>query len=147
MIGFKTCPANIGDVDSIMYIESTGIAHPWTRDSIEALINDDNKVAVKAYLDDGKVIGYAGASYVLDEAEIGNVCVLPEYRGNGVGKAVLNTLMYELKMRGVTVVFLEVESDNNNAIALYEKAGFTAYNSRKDYYGEGRDAMLYKRSL
>ena len=144
---YKTGLAVITDVDSIMKIESSGIAHPWTRDSIEALINDENKIAMKAFLDDGSVLAYVGASYVLDEAEIGNICVLPEYRGMGVGKSLLNALMDELKSRGILTVFLEVESDNTNAIALYEKAGFTRYNSRKDYYGEGRDAMLYRRSL
>lgn len=144
---YKTGLAVITDVDSIMKIESSGIAHPWTRDSIEALINDENKIALKAFLDDGSVVAYVGASYVLDEAEIGNICVLPEYRGMGVGKSLLNDLMDELKSRGIVTVFLEVESDNVNAIALYEKAGFTRYNSRKDYYGEGRDAMLYRRSL
>jgi len=144
---YKTGLAVITDVDSIMKIESSGIAHPWTRDSIEALINDENKIAMKAFLDDGSVVAYVGASYVLDEAEIGNICVLPEYRGMGVGKSLLNALMDELKSRGILTVFLEVESDNTNAIALYEKAGFTRYNSRKDYYGEGRDAMLYRRSL
>ena len=144
---YKTGLAEINDVDSIMKIESSGIAHPWTRDSIEALINDENKIALKAFLDDGSVVAYVGASYVLDEAEIGNICVLPEYRGMGVGKSLLNDLMDELKSRGIVIVFLEVESDNVNAIALYEKAGFTKYNSRKDYYGEGRDAMLYRRSL
>ena len=144
---FKTGFAEISDVDSIMKIESAGIAHPWTRDSIEALINDENKTALKAYVDDGSVIAYVGASYVLDEAEIGNICVLPGYRGRGVGKALLNALMDELKSRGVTVVFLEVESDNSNAVALYEKGGFVQYNTRKNYYGEGSDAMLYRRSL
>ena len=144
---YKTGLAVITDVDSIMKIESSGIAHPWTRDSIEALINDENKIAMKAFLDDGSVLAYVGASYVLDEAEIGNICVLPGYRGMGVGKSLLNALIDELKSRGILTVFLEVESDNTNAIALYEKAGFTRYNSRKDYYGEGRDAMLYRRSL
>ena len=144
---YKTGFASLNDVDQIMKIEASGISHPWTRDSIEALINDENKTALKAYVDDGSVIAYVGASYVLDEAEIGNICVLPGYRGRGVGKALLNALMDELKSRGVTVVFLEVESDNSNAVALYEKAGFVQYNTRKDYYGEGRDAMLYRRSL
>ena len=144
---YKTGLAKIADVDSIMKIESSGIAHPWTRDSIEALINDENKIAMKAFLDDDSVVAYVGASYVLDEAEIGNICVLPEYRGMGMGKRLLNALMDELKSRGIATVFLEVESDNTNAIALYEKAGFNKYNSRKNYYGEGRDAMLYRRSL
>ena len=129
-----------------MSTEQTGIAHPWTRDSIEALINDDNKVALKAS-DDDKLIGYVGASYVLDEAEIGNICVLPGYRGQGVGRKLFDELTKYLKESGINVIFLEVESDNAPAIALYERQGFTKYNARKNYYGEGRDALLYKKEL
>lgn len=146
-MSFTIRPAALSDTDAIMAVEKTGIAHPWTRESIEALIEEADKTALTAVSSDGAVIGYVGASFVLDEAEIGNICVLPEYRGQGVGKALFTALLDALKEHGIKEVFLEVESDNESAVALYEKAGFVKYNQRRDYYGGGRDAMLYKRSL
>ena len=137
-------PAVIGDVDSIMAVEKTGISHPWDKESIEAVINDDNKICIVAVED--SLAGYIYASFVLDEAEIGNICIVPELRGQGVGRKLLAALIEDLKSKGITTIFLEVESDNLNAIRLYESSGFTKYNQRKDYYGPGRDALLYSYS-
>ena len=134
--------AGINDVDGIMSVERTGISHPWDKASIEATVKDDNKVCVVACVGD-EIVGYIYASFVLDEAEIGNICVLPELRGQGVGRKLMEELLNILKSVEVTRVFLEVESDNEGAIALYEKCGFVRYNERKDYYGKGRDALLY----
>jgi len=141
------CEASSSDADAIMNIEKTGISHPWIREDILSLINDDNKIALKAISEDGTITGYVGASYVLDEAEVGNICILPEYRGNGIGKILFDRLITDLKSRGVTRVFLEVEDTNTPAISLYEHLGFVRYNSRKDYYGNGKDALLYVLSI
>ena len=132
------------DIEAIMALEKTGIAHPWTFDSIEGLINDHDKAGLKACLEDGTLIGYIGAAYVLDEAEIGNLCVLPEYRGKGAGRKLLSSMIDLLKGKGCNTVYLEVEDTNVPAISLYEKFGFVKYNQRKDYYGPGRDALMYK---
>ena len=134
--------AGINDVDGIMSVERTGISHPWDKASIEATVKDDNKVCVVACAGE-KIAGYIYASFVLDEAEIGNICVLPELRGQGVGRKLMEELLNILRSVEVTRVFLEVESYNEGAIALYEKCGFVRYNERKDYYGKGRDALLY----
>ena len=134
------------DVDAIMSVEKTGISHPWTRDSIESLINDDNKVALVA-CDGEEVVGYVYASYVLDEAEIGNICLLPDRRGEGIGRMLMDAMAKFLLAKGVTKIFLEVEEGNAPALRLYGKCGFVMYNRRKDYYGEGRDALLYSAAL
>ena len=44
------------DIEAIMALEKTGIAHPWTSDSIEGLITDHDKAGLKACLEDGKLI-------------------------------------------------------------------------------------------
>ena len=44
-------------------------------------------------------------------------------------------------------VFLEVEFDNDPALALYDKTGFQRYGMRKDYYGPGMDAVLMCKNL
>ena len=135
------------DVDAIMDIESTGISHPWDRDSIEALINNVNKEALVVSTEGGQTVGYIGASYVLDEAEIGNICIYPEYRGKGLGRELLLSLESSLKAQGVHKIFLEVEAQNTGAIALYEHSGYQRYNVRSDYYGKGRDAILYVKNV
>ena len=138
-------PAVYGDVESIMAVEKTGISHPWDKEIIESVVSDDNKICIVAV--DESLVGYIYASFVLDEAEIGNICIVPECRGQGVGRLLIDSMVSDLKSRGVCKVFLEVESDNESAIRLYERSGFVNYNRRRDYYGPGRDALLYSLTL
>lgn len=41
-------------------------------------------------------------------------------------------------------VLLEVHSQNIQAIALYEKVGFVRIGSRRQYYPDGADALVYQ---
>ena len=135
------------DIDKITILEAEGIKHPWSREEITDLIVNDKKRAVVARTSDGDVVGYCGASFVLDEGEIGNLCVSGKYRREGIATKIMDKLLSDLKVSGVTKVFLEVSSTNEPAIRLYEKVGFVKYGSRKDYYGAGDDALLLKIEL
>ena len=116
--------------------------HPWGEDDIRSLVTSSGKFAIVAQADSSP-IAYVGASYVLDECEIGNICTHPDFRRQGAAKALLEMLFTKCKSLGITKVFLEVSSVNYGAISLYEKLGFTKYNMRKDYYGKGDDALLF----
>ena len=131
------------DTEDILKLEAECMPHPWSRDDIEALITDERKFALLAE-EDGMTAGYIGISYVLDEAEVGNICVSADHRRRGLASALIDRTSEILKGLGVIRIFLEVESDNVGAIALYERCGFIRYSERKDYYGTGRDALLYR---
>lgn len=61
---------------------------------------------------------------------IHDVAVLPEYRGQGVGRALLQMAREWAKSRGVNQLRLMVAHDNPEAARLFERAGF------KDTYRE-----------
>jgi predicted GNAT family acetyltransferase len=56
--------------------------------------------------------------------EISAVCTDPNHRGRGYAAFLVTRLAHELQARGLTP-FLHVFADNESAIALYEKLGFT----------------------
>lgn len=62
-------------------------------------------------------------------------------RGKGIGRQLLREMMDQLAQRGAGKVYLEVESTNASAIALYERMGFSVTDEIADYYGEGRSAL------
>ena len=134
------------DTESILALEQECMPHPWDIKDIAALTEDDKKIAIAAE-EDGVLIGYVGASFIFDEAEIGNICVTSSRRRQGVAGVLFERLYKELQSKGVKTIFLEVERSNTGAIALYERQGFTMYNERKDYYGAGRDALLYRKDI
>lgn len=56
-------------------------------------------------------------------AEVG-ISVVKEYWGMGIGSALMEAIISFAKERGIRQLNLEVRSDNERAIRLYEKFGF-----------------------
>lgn len=72
-----------------------------------------------------------------------SIAVLGEYRGRGIGSALLSQTMEV--MRGVYMVgslFLEVRVSNTPAINLYRKYGFKTVRRVPHYYRDGEDAYV-----
>lgn len=78
------------------------------------------------------------------EEEVLTLGVHPSRRRRGIGHDLLNCALTD---EGLRSLFLEVAADNESAIALYEKTGFSLFARRKGYYrrGGGRvDALNYR---
>jgi len=52
------------------------------------------------------------------------VCVLPEYRGFGLGKALLAASVRNLTQRKFSALSLTVTEANGPAVELYQRLGF-----------------------
>jgi len=61
-----------------------------------------------------------------DVGHVTQVCVLPEYRGRGVGEALLASTAGLLKKRGFTMLSLTVTEANTRAVDLYKRLGFAS---------------------
>lgn len=93
------------------------------------------------------LVGYAGISRLGRvapfEYEIHTIGVDPEHRGRGIGRRLLDEL---LAFAGDDVIFLEVRTDNEPAIALYRSVGFQTVGVRRRYYrASGADAYTMRR--
>jgi ribosomal protein S18 acetylase RimI-like enzyme len=56
------------------------------------------------------------------------------WRGNGLGKRLINAYLKQLRAMGVSGVYLETTSLNEAACMLYEKAGFHLLDARPDRF-------------
>ena len=63
-----------------------------------------------------------GTARLLPEGQIGRMAVLKEYRGYGIGAALLERAVNKARHLGFDTVFLHAQS---HALEFYEKAGFT----------------------
>ncbi|MGH4123544.1 MAG: GNAT family N-acetyltransferase [Clostridium sp.] len=81
----------------------------------------------------GEIIGKIHINIVDNEGFIYGFGVLPEYRGKGYGREVLCLALDILKKKQVDNIFLEVATENKNALGLYESCGFEEI-SVMDYY-------------
>ncbi|MFI2706822.1 GNAT family N-acetyltransferase, partial [Nocardioides sp. CER28] len=60
---------------------------------------------------------------------IHNLSVEPAYRRRGLATAVLRELLEWGAERGASTVWLHVQTDNEPALALYDRLGFTTHHS------------------
>lgn len=96
----------------------------------------DDRACLAAVDADGRVAGYAVLALLGDEADVQTFAVDPSRRRSGVGGALLAALLRAGVERGVRDVHLEVRADNDPALALYRRFGFTAAGRRRGYYQE-----------
>jgi len=80
------------------------------------------------------------------EAEILTLAVVPQARGQGLGRALLHAAIAQSEALGAEAVFLEVGADNPHALALYAGLGFAKVGLRNAYYTSG-DALVLRLPL
>lgn len=76
------------------------------------------------------------------KGHIVSVAVLNTIRNKGVGTALVNAGMKGMIGYGASEFFLEVRKTNEEAIAVYEKLGYTVRRVLRGYYRDGEDAYL-----
>ncbi len=132
------------DVDAVHAIETAVFPVPWSR---EDFLREMTVNACARYLvaeTEGKVIGFAGAWIVLDEAHITNIAVLEGWRGKGAGRKLTEGLLQYAANLGVVYTTLEVRRSNETAKRLYQSLGFEYVGVRKRYYtNNGEDALIF----
>lgn len=131
--------AMIEDAKEIFAIEMECFSVPWSLDSIETeLLNEDKKLYYVVE-DANGVVGYAGAWLVYDEGQITNIAIRPSARRQGFGAKLTSALIEECFKRGMHEIFLEVRISNLSALSLYRQLGFTVKGMRKNYYSEPKE--------
>ena len=123
------------DAPVLAQIEYSCFSSPWSESSIEEALSDPKYVFFKLICE-GETVGYGGIMTVLDESDIVNIAVLPEFRGRGYGRMLLLALENEAKRQGAELLHLEVRQSNRVAVGLYESFGFTTDGIRKNYYSK-----------
>ena len=88
------------------------------------------------------MLAYAGMWFVLDEAHVTNIAVLPDRRGLGYGKAITTALIQLAADSGMTWMTLECRRSNAVAQSLYRKLGFIEVGFRKRYYADNNEDAL-----
>ena len=72
--------------------------------------------------------------------------VLGQFRRSGMGSALLREVECRLAANGVREVRLETATDNDSAIAFWQKHGYRSLGIRKDYY-PGCDAFAMSKTI
>ena len=142
--------ANESDLDDIMQIEHECFpSDAWSADGMYDELTGAEKFYIVATIDE-KLVGYAGLNKqpIVHQSDIQTIAVLPNLRGKGLGRELMEHLLAEAKRANCTEVFLEVRADNPVARKLYETLGFEQIDIRKRYYQpDDVDAIVMRAAL
>jgi len=140
---YQICDAAPCHIPQIEALEQRCFSVPWTPEQLRSQLKDAQHEFLAAVSSAGRVLGYVGMMYVLDEGYISNVAVDPELRRRGIADALIDRLAARCGEHALSFVTLEVRAGNTPAIALYEKHGFVRVGLRKNYYDKPKeDAIL-----
>jgi len=94
-----------------------------------------------------EIAGFCISAHRKSRGYIITIDVLERYRSQGVGTALLTEIEKRLASHGVRQVELETATDNESAIAFWQKHGYRKSGLRKGYYPGGRDAFSMAKAI
>ncbi len=127
-------PMHTDDVDSVVAIELQAFTSPWKAETFLGLIGRDGAELWVIEHSRVGVIAYGVLWCLLDQGELANMAVAPEFLGQGLAVGLLNHLLEVASNRGVESIYLEVRESNERAVDLYLGFGFEEIGRRESYY-------------
>ena len=90
-------------------------------DKLYDQLDSEHRLMVAYYLDNGKIVGYYSLLLQEDhQCELNNLCVLPAYRRNHIGAALLNDAMIRAKKTGCVKINIGIVEENRVLRKWYE---------------------------
>ncbi|MEY8354141.1 ribosomal protein S18-alanine N-acetyltransferase [Lachnospiraceae bacterium 54-53] len=121
------------DVDRVCEIERACFSVPWPLITVKG--GPGSSLDTWLVLEEeGVISGYCVFRIIAGEGELLRIAVLPEARGRGLSKKLMDRMVeYSIK-KGAKILYLEVRESNKKARNLYRSYGFTEEGIRKNYY-------------
>lgn len=137
------------DLELLAALHARCFEEKWTSEAYGRLLAGPGVTGFLAVAPDGAPCGFALVRAIAGEAEVLTIGVLPDYRRQGHGRALVDAMIGVAEAAGAEHLFLEVAEDNPAAQSLYRQAGFELIARRREYYGAERgriDALVMRRS-
>lgn len=130
---------NLDDFQEIEPVYNIEFDDFWKPQNLKSELQNVNSKYIVAK-EDGKIVGFAGIWFSVDDAHITNIVVHKNFRSKGIGSLLLENLIELAKVK--TSLTLEVNTKNEIAQKLYLKYGFKNLGIRKKYYDGIEDAYI-----
>ncbi|OUP56236.1 ribosomal protein S18-alanine N-acetyltransferase [Butyricicoccus pullicaecorum] len=141
MSQIQIVPMDERHLPALAEIERACFHVPWSENALREELGKGLFLVAKD--ENQTVCGYVGCQIVLDEGYITNVAVSPDFRRQGIGRLLIQTLNERAQQAQLAFVTLEVRASNDPAIALYTAVGYEPVGRRKNFYrAPTEDAIL-----
>ena len=131
----KVDKVDISNLDVLSKIDIDNFDDAWTKDMFKSELEHANAEYYGLFNDD-EIIGFCGGWLVADEYQVNKIVIDKPHQNKKLGQIFFTYVMQLLKLKRVS---------NMPAITVYEKAGFSTIDIRKNYYknnGENAYVMI-----
>jgi [ribosomal protein S18]-alanine N-acetyltransferase len=138
-------PLTSENLSAVLELDQACFGGLWTLEGYQRELDSPNSDLLGLFspLSELKLLGMGCFWSILEEAHITILAVHPQYHHQGLGQALLYSLLKTACDRGLERATLEVRASNSAAISLYQKFGFKTAGVRRRYYKDnGEDALI-----
>ncbi|WP_333679555.1 GNAT family N-acetyltransferase [Dyella sp.] len=143
--------AELSDLDDLVALEqATFDSDQISRAQFRRHLDSDSARVLVASANRRRFLGTAMVFFRKGSqvARLYSIASLPEARGKGVGTALIDAAEAAARQRRCQSLRLEVRTDNDSAIRLYERLGYARIGPvKKEFYEDGSDAFVYEKIL
>jgi ribosomal protein S18 acetylase RimI-like enzyme len=137
-------PANLFDINPLRHLEKVCFPRDaWPLFDLVSVLSFSGVTRFKA-VEQGQMIGFVVGDPRPNEgfSWIATLCVLPEYRHKGIGRALLTACENALPTE---IIHLCVRISNEEAIRVYKMAGYYNIDRWVKYYTDGEDGLIMEK--
>lgn len=148
-------PLAVADAGAMAVVHREGFVRPWNDGEFARLLVQD-PVFGFAVRPEGRggapLSGFVLARLAAGEAEILTLAVAGRVRRQGLGRRLMDAVLFRLHAERAETLFLEVDETNIAAVTLYRRLGFREVGKRPGYYNERKGepptaALVMRRDL
>ncbi|MGB7378750.1 MAG: ribosomal protein S18-alanine N-acetyltransferase [Rivularia sp. (in: cyanobacteria)] len=132
-------------LSTILELDKSSFGGLWSKEGYQRELDSPNSEIQGLFSQKTgeKLLGMGCFWSILEEAHITILAIDAQYHRQGMGAALLYSLLKTARDRHLERATLEVRASNLAAISLYEKFGFKTAGRRRRYYKDnGEDALI-----
>ena len=129
---YKVSFMDHSDLKEAYEIEKQTNPSPWSKENFFSSYEVGHKSLVCRI--DNIIVGFIIFSVINKEIHLLNIAVHTEHQKKGIGSLLMETMLKQASVMGVSKVYLEVRSKNEKAILFYKKYNFIKDAVRVNYY-------------
>ena len=129
---YKVSLMDHSDLKEAYEIEKHTNPSPWSKENFFSSYEVGHKSLVCSV--NGIIIGFIIFSVIKKEIHLLNIAVHTRHQKKGIGSLLMETMLKQASVMGVSKVYLEVRSKNEKAILFYKKYNFIKDAVRVNYY-------------
>lgn len=140
--GLTIRDARPADLDAVAELERASFPVPWKKEYFASEVGAPHRFNRVVRTPSGLLAGYVFCAFAGGEVHVNKIAVDPSLRRRGIARLLMQEVLDFSARIAAEEIYLEVRPSNVPARNFYELLGFREVGRRKEYYGDGEDAMV-----